>query len=685
MFKRFLSAVLTAVPALMFVICLQFNAQAAEKSQFSKDDEWLVYLYICGTDLEENAHLATRDIAGIERVKLPPNVKILIDAGGAKVWHHPVIKEGGEGIYLYSSNHLEKQADFSANIGKASTLEQFLQYGEKNFNPDHRILIFWNHGGVNGLCYDKSKSEEMTNLTYDDLTKVLSSVYGNSSDNPPFELIGFDACMTASYELATSISDFSRYMVGSEPSENGWYFKDWVKRLADNPAVDGKKLGKVICDSTMWSYEKLGRAKAEINAFSVIDLSKVPELKEATEEYFNEAVRRASESTGFKGAFARAAESRGVDRFSDVYTDLGLLAKSTKSILPEESGKLLNAINKAVVHNKRGSYLRAKGIATYYPYVMYGEEGISSAINSFAKQSTTPVAQKQIYSEVLKLNVDPLTNMELDFDSKKNVVVKLDPEQLENVSNVDLVLLPVVENGEIDFGLNGTGAAIMISDKDVKIDWKKGTVTENFHAFQPKFDGHVINLIPTGKGRGHNFYEVPILLTASVYNNTPRRCKLVVHYDVSTKKYSIIGLGDSVENGMVRSNYYKLRPGDVITPLFAVVVPEESIGELKKVTDKNGKTLGFVDSEDGNEVILINDPKSGKTIFVKRTSGESFVYTEDSKITDEKINRGTYLALFRFIAPNGTATGSWPFALNVKYGEIEKYIPDEDDIEEAQN
>ena len=49
-----------------------------------------------------------------------------------------------------------------------------------------------------------------------------------------------------------------------------------------------------------------------------------------------------------------AAENRNVDKYSNVYTDLGLLAKNTKDIMPVASDRLLNAIGNAVVYNNVG-------------------------------------------------------------------------------------------------------------------------------------------------------------------------------------------------------------------------------------------------------------------------------------------------------------------------------------------
>ena len=102
MFKRTVAAIII----LAAMLCTAVKVDAADAPRHTKDDTWLIYMYICGADLEEVGHAATGDIAEMQHVNLPPNVKVLIAAGGAKVWHHPTIAGLGDGMYLYSADGL---------------------------------------------------------------------------------------------------------------------------------------------------------------------------------------------------------------------------------------------------------------------------------------------------------------------------------------------------------------------------------------------------------------------------------------------------------------------------------------------------------------------------------------------------------------------------------------------------
>ena len=670
MFKRTIVAVITFAALLCFTV----TGDAADVRP-GKDDTWLVYWYICGADnLEGIGHLATKDIAEMQKVKLPPNVKVLIYAGGTNRWHHPTIAANGDGIYLYSSNRLEKQVDgYANNMGDPNTLASFLKYGEDNFPADHKILLFWNHGGLSGVCYDdkfaqrndKGEVVDRPYLTYDALKGAFAAVYGNSPEEPPFELVGFKACMTGSYELANSLADFSRYMMGAEPSVYDWNFSDWFADLAKDPSMNGAKLGKAICDSALKSYNSYFKAT---HTFSIIDLSKMPELREAYEAYFDEAARRANDETGFSGAFARAATAGNVDRYSNWYGDLGLIAKNTKSIMPEASKKLLDAIDKAVVYNKRGEYLKSKGISTYYPYISSEKPAMSvesSEFKTIDAQSSSYAAQKNLYRNLLGLNVSQLNvAVPVERDSNGHLVARLTPEQLENVSMIRCLLLPVEKTDNGGIGSFRLGESILNSADDLKIDLKTGTITENFRAVEQVFDGHKIAMFATVSGRGHNFYEVPIILGSGVEK---KPCTLKVRYDISAKKYTIFGFGSEVENGMVRdiNAFNQLRPGDLITPVLFTTVSDDEINGADDPTILNRYT----------------DPKTGKNVYLKVTAGTTFVFTRDSAITDRKITRGNYVYVFSFMSPNGNAAMSRPGLIQVKHGEITRFT-EEDDLDE---
>ena len=61
---------------------------------YSASDTWVIYWYLCGTDLETDNGAASADLRELQKVQLPPNVKVVIQAGGAHRWQIGGIPDG---------------------------------------------------------------------------------------------------------------------------------------------------------------------------------------------------------------------------------------------------------------------------------------------------------------------------------------------------------------------------------------------------------------------------------------------------------------------------------------------------------------------------------------------------------------------------------------------------------------
>ncbi|MBQ9378016.1 MAG: clostripain, partial [Schwartzia sp.] len=197
-------ASLAAVALLVFTGCGSEDKAASParaNADFSKaynaSDTWVVYWYLCGTDLETENGAASLDLEELQKVKLPPNVKVVIQTGGANQWHTDGVPTRGTGRFVYDADGLKSLGSTpDTNMGTGDALSDFLRFGKENFSADHSVFIFWDHGGgsVGGVCLDE---RYQTMMSLDEVRGAFSSVYGANPDNPPFELIGFDACLMA--------------------------------------------------------------------------------------------------------------------------------------------------------------------------------------------------------------------------------------------------------------------------------------------------------------------------------------------------------------------------------------------------------------------------------------------------------------------------------------------------------
>ena len=586
---------------------------------YNKNDTWLVYWYLCGTDLESNYGSASRDFAELVQAKLPPNVKVLVQTGGTVSWQNEVVPDGQVARFLYDNEDLKLLETLpDVDMGAESTLEDFLRYGKENFQADHRVFVFWDHGGgsVAGICFDERTGHS---LSLNDLNQAFGAVFEESAENPPFEIIGFDACLMATFDTANALHGFTKFMVGSEEVEpgNGWKYDGWVGALANNPAMGGASLGKEICDSYIKGCQEYGTDSAA--TLSVIDMAQIPELTVAYEYFGLEALKKAQQDPrGFFSTFGRGAkraENYGGNTRQSGFTnmvDLGDLARQSKSILPNTSDDLINAIDTAVVYKVQGDY-RKKGsglsgfysydgtenyLAGYlnldsapisqkilYYYLIYGEipDDALQVLNdgSFEKMladakaqidaskpapvieepapiSATPPAQRQNL-----FNVSALEDLPVDIDDNGNAFVKLTQEQMDILSSVRCQLVYIGVEDDIILFLG--------SDANVDADWDSGIFKDNFQGVWPCIDGHLVYMEIVAENDDYNLYNVPIKLNGV-------ECNLQVAYTFSDEKYHILGARKGIEdNGMSDRELIKLKAGDQITTIhYGTLISSES-------------------------------------------------------------------------------------------------------------
>jgi len=157
---------------------------------YGKDDTWLISWYICGSDLESEYGAASADLEELMETDLPPNVRVLILAGGTQTWQNDTFTRPLN-LYLYDADGLHELENLpDADMGSTGTLTNFLRYGAENYPADHRVFVFWDHGGGSaaGVCADE-RTENMLRLN--DIRQAFSDVYGEHPNAPPYELVGF--------------------------------------------------------------------------------------------------------------------------------------------------------------------------------------------------------------------------------------------------------------------------------------------------------------------------------------------------------------------------------------------------------------------------------------------------------------------------------------------------------------
>ena len=543
------------------------------------DGSWAVYWYLCGSDLETNGGFATTDLSEMMEVQLPENVNVVIQTGGAAVWQNDQMDPEKLQRWLYNSEGLKLiEEQDTANMGDAQTLYEFLAFANENYPADKVAVTFWNHGGgsVSGAAFDELHGLDSLDLS--EMYQAFDAVWPADDENPALELVGFDTCLMATVDVASTFQGFAKYLVASEEVEpgNGWLYSGWLGALAENTDMDGAALGVAICDTYYQGCEAVGTQ--DQTTLSVTDLSKLHPLLEAYESFGQEALAASAEDPGFFAELGRAAvqsENYGGNTREQGYTnmvDLGHLARQTAWMLPSAQN-VCDALTDCVLYQVGGPYrAEATGLSCYYSYNGdvddlngYITVGESTAFKHlYAYELTGELAEGgEEYLSSLDIGELPervtLADMDwegapLDLDDEGTSFLTLGPEANGVLAGIGFSLFYVDEAGD-QMLLLGT-------DNDLTADWENGVFYDNFRGVWGALDGHLVYMELSFEGDDYNLYSVPILLNGEAYN-------LQVAYDFTAEEWSILGASQGLdESGMASKELRLLAEGDVITTIW---------------------------------------------------------------------------------------------------------------------
>lgn len=543
------------------------------------DGSWAVYWYLCGSDLETNGGFATTDLSEMMEVQLPENVNVVIQTGGAAVWQNDQMDPEKLQRWLYNSEGLQLiEEQDTANMGDAQTLYEFLAFANENYPADKVAVTFWNHGGgsVSGAAFDELHGLDSLDLA--EMYQAFDAVWPADAEHPALELVGFDTCLMATVDVASTFQNFAKYLVASEEVEpgNGWLYSGWLGALAENTDMDGAALGTAICDTYYQGCEAVGTQ--DQTTLSVTDLSRLEPLLEAYESFGQEALAAAAEDPGFFAELGRAAarsENYGGNTREQGYTnmvDLGHLARQTAWMLPSAQ-RVCDALTDCVIYQVGGPYrAEATGLSCYYSYNGdvddlngYITVGESTAFKHlYTYELTGELAEDgEEYLSSLDIGELPdivtLADMDwdgapLDLDDEGTSFLTLGPEANDVLAGIGFSLFYVDEAGD-QMLLLGT-------DNDLTADWENGVFYDNFRGVWGALDGHLVYMELSFEGEDYNLYSVPILLNGEAYN-------LQVAYDFTAEEWSILGASQGLdESGMASKELRLLAEGDVITTIW---------------------------------------------------------------------------------------------------------------------
>ena len=600
------------------------NRDVSYPAYTSKDGTWAIYMYICGADLESKGKVgfATEDIKEVLNAKLPSNVNVVMEMGGAKSWKMDMdvtvlnrMQYGSQGAATLQSAPL-------ASMGDPNTLVDFLTFCNTNYPAEHQVVVLWDHGGGSLYGYASDELFKHDGLSLSELSAAFSAAPAASGK---YEIVGFDACLMATIDVVNILKDHANYLVASEEVETGigWYYTDMLNALAADTNQPASKFAQAICDTFYSQLLKLNKLNDKLNMYqestlSVIDLGKADALlaayKAMTDEALLQAVDRKEEYLSEFARAARASENYGYNTPDVAFfemVDMGDLADNAADLLPKSAPMVKAALANCVSYQVKGPLRsKASGVSCFYCYsgreknvqsykaigasksaMYYHEYATSGKLSAEGLQYVQDLAASQAPVEVL---ADPAELGLNDFPVYLNNYWQIDigPERVKSIAAVFNYII-WESAGEDSFQVLWGASDQLVHD------WQNGVFTERFDGVWGSIDNTPVHMRPIAAGPGYIVYSSPVLI-----NDVLHTMFVSMEYSSNNREkiYTILGIrevgGDPLdsmndrEKEVAPKDLKQLESGDVVKTVQYFLIRTEDGGWRYDAFDIGETTVG---------------------------------------------------------------------------------------------
>ena len=587
-------------------------------------------------------------------VKLPPNVKVVVQTGGAKRWQIPYINPNRTQRFLLDGTGVHEVYSTPATVMSApDSLADFLSWSIEQYPADHTMVILWDHGGAStGFGADEIFGRT---FTIREIREAFEKAVGFDPEHPYFEAIGFDACLMADSDVAHQLYGFAKYLLASEESEpaSGWRYTEWLQALADHPEMNGAQLGKVITDTYLEPMVKDSADYGYIvpGTFSVIDLNEAEAARQTYAAFAREVLRTVIDEPQFLSSLSEAANRSVAYAFGSykIYNtvDLGLFMDNVPEIFAEEAAAVKEHLKRAVLYHRGSSYLsESQGLSVYYPSHIENPAGLYTALNYIYRVCDDPAIRALYYYKLAGCLNDELlayteaeklgTPRVLDYsilrgvsdaavtvDANGNFSFSLSDEQLGLVQDARLQLAQYdEETGGVLY--RGEDRYVTMSDEN--------TFTAAFGGRWIAMNGTLLPLEMIGSTDEYITYTVPMKY------NLRTAVNFTLSYHFGTQKVEFLGIRTADnESDLMGRNLVPMRPGSVFSPVY-------TSGNLESYSTEiiDGDPVQ-VDGDVRFDTVTLPDGKYLAYVAVEDLRSDKYYspvcqYTiEDGKITETKV------------------------------------------------
>ena len=436
---------------------------ATEAAPASDLPPWTVMLYsIADTNLEP---FMMDDVTEMATVGTTANVNMVALVDRAVDYSaDPVLGlgdwTGGKVLEIGQGSALELADWGDIDTGDPALLASFITQAVSAYPAQHYALILSDHGaswpGVGG---DESAGGNGLTLAeiQDGISTGLDTVGVDQLD-----LLGFDACLMATYEVASTLAPLAQRMVASEELEpgHGWNYGS-LGVLDDPNPVDVDTLGNALLEG--FSQQAAEQGTQDEITLSLLDLTQMPILDAALADFSDALQARMADLAPIVGS-VRATTlgfGRSPDPTEDTQmADLGQLVSQIgvdALDVADQADAVSRALGDLVLGRVQGAAtLGSTGLSVYFPPTsellapdyadVVGESAWLSLLASYyGAGDAIPVEEQPDFE-----NADDVADVTFDADGL-TISGYIDPTIAANVSEAYISYGIVDEDGTVTF------------------------------------------------------------------------------------------------------------------------------------------------------------------------------------------------------------------------------------------
>lgn len=168
----------------------------------------------------------------------------------------------------------------NVDMGSPGALSGFIKWAAATYPAKHYALTIWDHGaGWKRSGVFKGAVQDETSDSFMNLPQLAGAV---RNAGVPLDVINFDACLMAMYEVAYEFSGLSDFMVFSEEVEpgEGDPYDRVLSALKQKPGATGQELSEIIVEKYHAYYSDPDNRVEKVTK-SALDMAALPNLHTA--------------------------------------------------------------------------------------------------------------------------------------------------------------------------------------------------------------------------------------------------------------------------------------------------------------------------------------------------------------------------------------------------------------------